>query len=207
MAAVWRRNDRRAMLGVYARALARLKLAPDMLSRLKELMTDQWEAQSDAEQAASEAGMVFNSPPYNQAVEAARAVYDKRIAALMGDAGYADYEKALSTLGKPDPVAAADQYAEQIGDRAAPLSPGQLSSLRQLTDELFDPANPRYSPQAVGPTAGMPDPRTHIPPRDQELIDRAATFLTPSQVGALTESLSAVWRFQALSPRRSAYVP
>lgn len=175
--------QRKASLDARYAALFRLlKLPPDQLDKLKNLLVDHSNAISDVMAAAREQGVQRRGDPgmFQKLVAEAQAETDAAIRETLGEVGYAQFKEYERTLPQRT---VATQLEQRLSYSSTPLTAEQSAQLVQILSTASNtPQNPNFfiggagSP-AAGPAGGITD----------AAINQALGVLAAPQIEALRE--------------------
>ncbi len=170
------RRERRGAMANSRQAIDAMHLSPSDTSRLKELLAAKWLARTDASDVLDRMGKT--TPELRQkAHAAAEAEAEQGIKDLLGADRYAEYQKTyqeFSTEGR--------NWAlfTDFWDSGIPLNSDQQAAL----------ARAMVGAQAAFPSDAnlpAPDSPTGLRPGDLQLLEAAASFLSPQQLAFLRE--------------------
>jgi len=170
-AAIWRKQQLRIIQQRYGYAFAAMKLPPDDLARLKNLLLTRVQARLDAADAGQAAGLT--GAELSTAGKQAENAVTGEISALVGDAGYAQL-MASQKASQFEPLIA-NSVAVDLEGAGVPLMPEQASALAQSFAD-HDTNN------GAGAAGQLPDPLTGLTPFYQSLLDRISPNLTAAQI-------------------------
>jgi len=182
-AAYFRKLERRRILSRYRILLAALKIPPERVGPLEDLMVDRAIASRNAVHRVRESGQKFGSPALISEVAHATDEVDAKIAKLVG-ADVAkqlwEWNSAIYSYGNaPDgPVA---QDAVTLHEAGFELTPDQMVKMALIRYEVFVlnfDAHPSPAKDPVDPSTGL----TH---REDQLFKREADVLQPAEIAVL----------------------
>jgi hypothetical protein len=180
-AALYAKQMRRNVDLKYGSSLNTLNLAPDQLSKLKDLLTERAMSNIDAQQLATAAGLERGSPDWQAAMKAAAQDTEQQITAILGsnaDATLTQLQVRTTIQNQVNTT-----YMADFTDAGMPLSPAQSSGLIQAM------ADANYAGKDLStrpPGYNTPDPTTGLTPHDNRIINAAAQVLNPAQIQVLT---------------------
>jgi hypothetical protein len=159
-----------------------LKLPPDQIDKLKDLLVERQMNVGDARQAAMAAGLTPGTPEFAQAMADAQQTNSQGVAAILGPGGENTLAEMQARVGMQNYVG---NIAADFADAGAPLSSDQNSAVVQaLMDNLYyqgkDTSNRPANYNAV-------DPSTNLSLHDNRILTSAAPSLTPEQLQVLTQ--------------------
>lgn len=175
-AAVWRKQQMRIIQQRYGYAFAAMKLPPDDVARLKNLLLTRTEARLDAGDAGQAAGL--SGPELSTAEKQAETAVTDEIKGVVGEAGYAQL-MASQKASQFEPLIA-NSLAVDLSAAGVPLMPDQESALAQI----FADHDTNNSPGAAGQ---IPDPQTGLTPFYQSLLDRISPNLAAAQIPVIKD--------------------
>jgi hypothetical protein len=180
-AALYAKQVRRNVDLKYGNSLSTLNLAPDQISKLKDLLTERAMSSIDAQQLATAAGLERGSPEWQDAMKTAAQDTEQQITDILGSNADATLTQLQVRTAIQNQVNTT--YSADFTDAGMPLSPAQSSGLIQaMADANY--AGKDLSTRPAG--YNTPDPTTGLSPHDKRIIDAAATVLTPAQIQVLT---------------------
>jgi RNA polymerase sigma factor (sigma-70 family) len=170
-AALWRKQQLRAIQQRYGYAFSAMKLSPEALAKLKGLLVARIQARLDATEVGQEAGLTGRE--LSAAVRQAEGAVNGEIQDLVGNDGSAQLQ-ASQLASQYEPLIASSVGID-LGSAGMPLAPDQASALAQI----FLDHEAKF-----GPGAGkqVPDPQTGLTPYFQSLADRIAPNVTVAQL-------------------------
>jgi len=180
-AALYAKQMRRNVDLKYGNSLSTLNLAPDQLSKLKDLLTERAMSSIDAQQLATAAGLERGSPEWQDAMKAAAQDTEQQITGILGSNADATLIQLQARTAIQNQVNTT--YSADFTDAGMPLSPAQSNGLIQAM------ADANYAGKDLStrpPGYNTPDPTTGLSPHDNRIINAAATVLTPAQIQVLT---------------------
>ena len=161
-----------------------LNLAPNQLSKLKDLLTHRAMSGLDAYQLATAAGLVQGSPEWQAAMNSAAQDTEQQITGILGS----DADAILRQLQVRTAIQnhVNTTYAADFTDAGVALSPEQASGLVQsIADANYAGKDPSTRPAGYN----TPDPTTGLTPHDIRVINSATQVLNPAQTQVLTTDL------------------
>jgi hypothetical protein len=181
----------------YADLFKRLKLTPDELSRLQNLLAEKQSAYADAIIAARGQGLTGKEARdlANAVANATQKDLNNSIKSLLGPQRYGQYQNFEQTQPQRELVS---QLAQRLSYTSAPLSPRQQEQLVQTLAAAVAP-NPTKIPGAfvdtkkvaqpiaplTGALAGLGIASAASAPVTTAAISQSQKFLSPQQVAAL----------------------
>jgi hypothetical protein len=199
-AALWRRMQLRVLYQEYGDAFSKLKLSPDQLAKLKDLMIDRVAAGLDARDAASASGL--SNAESAQAFTQARDEVTAEMTALVGG----DVIGQINSAGQVFVMRWNVQNLAGLDLTAAgvPLSSDQTSALAEIYADFQIPDRLKRTPD-LGKLFGAPaDPITGLTPLNQAMLDQAAQVLSSAQLPIFRQSLIDENQQQAFIQRQQA---
>lgn len=172
-------EQRQKILGDYAVVLAALKLSPEKLAALSQLLITRHLARQDAETAAEKQEITPRSPEWFRAIKQVEAPTDTALQSLLGPAGYEEFQSLMDRQASVHWVG----IMKDIGclgflvEAGQPLTNDQVNSLALLQHQL--------SEQGVFNSSDQPDPATGLLPGHAAILSRAGSILSPGQTEAL----------------------
>jgi hypothetical protein len=179
----YRKLERRRILSRYRILLAALKIPPEKLAPLEDLLVERAITSRQIVHRLREAGRKFNSPEVLAAVDHATDEVDAKIKPLIGD-GIAqklkEWNSAIYSYGNaPDgPVA---QDAITLNEAGFELSTDQLVKLALIRYEVCV-LNPEVR---AGSGAEQIDPKTGLTRLEKQLLARQAEVLSSAEIAVL----------------------
>jgi hypothetical protein len=195
--AIIARRQRRYAMGNYRQAIDAMHLSRADEDRLKQLITEQWNARVDASDIVQRMG---DGPPAfrEKAVEAAQVEAQQKIRAFLGDDAYAKFQATYEE-------SAANQMnwglVTDLWDVDIPLTSDQQTALARAQQQVRSqfPQQENHSP--IGP-------ETELSESDLALLRAVASFLSPEQVAFIQEDRIAQARYRkalrAVNQRRAS---
>jgi len=182
-ASYFRKLERRRILSRYDVLLTALKVPPDQVGPLEDLLVDRAIASRNAVHKVRESGQKFGSPALISEVAHATDEVDAKIAKLVGpDVAKQlwEWNSAIYSYGNaPDgPVA---QDAVTLREAGFELSPDQMVKMALIHYEVFVlnfDAHPAPRGDPVDPSIGLTR-------REDQLFKREAAVLTPDEIAVL----------------------
>jgi hypothetical protein len=196
---LWRKRERRAVMHAWGGIILSMKLPPEQVSKLLDLMVEQAESAWDANEASQLANL-----PNDQAEKARHAaenVVNDEIKALVGQSNADLLQMAESFPGPHAPWVVQSTIGLDLALAGAPLSPEQFSVMVHSYDEA------RLYPGPVGgvPDDETPDPATGLTPYFSAMLDRLSQSLSPDQIAVVKndyiEQIQLQQYQQQLAPR------
>jgi hypothetical protein len=184
--ALERKEQRRNVVRQYGRAIAALSLSADQATQLKELLVEREVTSTDAQDAATQAGLRWDSEDAKKSVSEATKDLNQAINSLIGSEANEKLE-ALKDTANYGSLNNMDNFALDMVDAGVAMSPDQSQALAQW---LHDLPNPAKNPDASTPGYKDVDHTTWQSPLDQQFFAKAATMLTPTQLQVLMASCS-----------------
>ncbi|HTB80279.1 MAG TPA: hypothetical protein VK717_05275 [Opitutaceae bacterium] len=179
-AALYAKQMRRNVDRMYGTGLDTLNLAPDQLSKLKDLLTERQMSNIDAQQLATAAGLERGSPAWQDAMKQAAQDTEQQITTILGSNADATLTQLQARTGMQNQVNGS--YASDFADAGVPLTPAQASGLVQaMADANYAGKDTSTRPAGYN----TPDPTTGLTPHDNRIINSAALVLSPAQVQIL----------------------
>jgi len=182
-AAIQAHQARRNVVRQYSAGLVSLNLTPDQRAKLTDLLVERNLTTTDAQQAATAAGLAQGSAAYWAAVKQATDVVDQEMTSALGTDGGKLYQKLQTASNASNQIMF--NYAPVFDDAGASLTPQQTQGLEQAfvaTKNFNDiPAANRQDYFKVDPTTGLS-------PSDNRLIESAAQVLSPAQLQILKDN-------------------
>jgi hypothetical protein len=207
-AALYAKQMRRNVDRMYGSSLSTLNLAPDQLSKLKDLLAERAMSNIDAEQLATASGLERGSPDWQDAMKAAGQDTEQQITAMLGSNADATLMQLQARTAIQNQVNTS--YAADFADAGAALSPEQASALIQaMADANY--AGKDLSTRPAG--YNTPDPTTGLSMHDDRIINAAAQALSPAQIQVLTSDqvdyhkMAAIMKQYNSSGGRVLFVP
>jgi hypothetical protein len=183
-AAIMTAQARRGVILRFGPALAALNLPPEQLAKLKDLLVERSQSETDAQQAARAAGLKDGTPAWRAAVNEAAAPVEQEMTAIVGTDGTQFARQLQNESSAQSQIQYT--YKPDFDEAGASLNPDQSQGLALAI------ANANYSGKS---TAGRPanynqvDPDTLLTPHDERIITAAAATLSPAQVEILKADL------------------
>jgi hypothetical protein len=179
-AAILAKQARRNVIIQYGPGLATLNLRPDQLAKLKDLLVERSQTDSDARQAATAAGLEQNSPAYWNAIKQATDVVDQEMTSVFGTDGAAAFQKLQNAANNQNQIRY--NYASDFEDAGVALTPDQTQGLAQALAgaRSFDGV-----PAADRRNYYQTDPATGLAPYENRMLEAAAQVLSPAQLQIL----------------------
>ncbi len=194
-AAIWRKQQLRNIQRQYGDAFAALKLPPDQLAKLKDLLVARNDANLDASEAAQEEGLAGRD--VSLAIRNATNGVNDEIKALIGDDGFAQLQTTPQTsLAK---TMLENTVAVDLEGAGLPLTPDQLTSLAAIYNQTM-----RHPGTGGFQGWQTPDPQTGLAPADDALLNQAGQSLSPAQVPILRDYLLELRQQQSYMQKRLA---
>jgi hypothetical protein len=194
-AAIWRKQQLRNIQRQYGDAFAALKLPPDQLAKLKDLLVTRNDANLDASEAAQEAGLAGRD--VSLAIRNATNAVNDEIKALIGDDSFSQLQTTPQTSMAKTMLE--NTVAVDLEGAGQPLSPDQLASLAASYNQTQ-----RQPPAGAVQGWQTPDPQTGLAPADEALLNQASQSLTPAQLPILRDYLLEVRQQQQYMQKRLA---
>lgn len=184
-AAAWHTQQKAMLDGPYAALFQRLRLPPEQTDQLKSLLAERFTARMDVMNAARAQGLSGreNRAELQQLLEQAQAEIDQGIRELLGEAGYAEFQRYEQTGPQRSTVR---QLEQRLSYSGAPLTPAQAETLVTiLSDTPGSTPSGRSDVVLFGPAATTaPGPPGAV---SDAAIARAQAILSPQQVEALRQ--------------------
>jgi hypothetical protein len=181
----FRKLERRRVLARDQTLLAALRIPPDKLAPLEELLVERALAGRSTVHRLREAGRKFNSPDVIAAVDHATDAIDAEIEKLIGAEPareLREWNGAIYSYGTTPngPVA---QDAVTLADAGFALRPDQLVRLALIRYEVYvlDPAGP------AGAGGNRVDPKSGLTPLEEKLLRRDSEVLAPAEIDVLRD--------------------
>jgi hypothetical protein len=194
-AAIWRKQQLRNIQRQYGDAFAALKLPPDQLAKLKDLLVTRNDANLDASEAAQEAGLTGRD--VSLAIRNATNSVNDEIKALIGDDKFTQLQTTPQTSMAKTMLE--NTVAVDLEGAGQPLNSDQLASLAAIYNQTQ-----RQPPAGAGQGWQTPDPQTGLAPVDEALLNQASQSLTPAQLPILRDYLLEVRQQQQYMQKRLA---
>jgi len=192
-AALYAKQERRNIDRIYGDGLGTLILAPDQLSKLKDLLVERQMSNMDAQREAETAGLQRDSPAWMEAMKQASQDTQQQIAAIMGtnaDGTLAQLQTRVRIQGEVEYT-----YRPDFSDAGVPLNPAQSSGLVQaMADANYTGKDMSTRPEGYNET----DPTTGLTPHDNRILDSASRVLSPAQLQILKTDLIEVKQVGAI---------
>jgi len=177
---IWRKQQLRNVQRQYGDVIAAMKLPPDEVTKLRNLLVERETAQSDARETALQAGL---SPgEVGVAVSQAKSDINDEIESLVGDDAYKLLLQQPPGMFKIMISNSAGLDLEMAG---IPLTPAQTSSLAQAYSDVYKSGITEF----FSGNNDTPDPETGLTPKAQALLDRVTPSLTPEQLPVMKDYL------------------
>jgi hypothetical protein len=177
---IWRKQQLRNIQRQYGDAIAAMKLSPDETAKLRNLLLERVNSQTDAREAAQQAGLSLEE--VNQAVSQAQSEVNDEIKSLIGDD---DYKQLLLPPSSMFKMLIGNTVGLDLEMAGSPLTPAQTTSLAQAYSEGV--RNSGYG--LFGGPNQTPDSETGLTPNSQALLDRMTPSLTPDQIPVIKDYL------------------
>jgi hypothetical protein len=192
-AAAWQAQQKARLDDRYAALFRRLNLTPAQVDQFKSLLVDRQASRMDVMAAARNEGLSGRESrgEIAELMEQTMAEVNQGIRALLGDAGYAQFEQFERTAPQR---AVVGQVEARLSYSSTPLTAAQSDALVRIlaetggTPERFQTAG-QIVMMGAGATGGAPivTPMGSGPSITDTAIARAQGVLTPSQIEALRQ--------------------
>jgi hypothetical protein len=191
-------QQRAALDTRFAPLFKSLNLAPEKLSQFKNLLAERESTMQDVMMAARDQGVDPRSDPegFRKLVTAAQAEINSQLKSVLGDDGYAQYEKYAQTQPQRATV---EQLRQSLSYTSEPLTDTQASQLVQILAASSPAAQsgaqsdgaPPMPPEGGGGRGpgglGGPPGGSGGAPITTETIAQAQTVLSTTQLSALQQ--------------------
>ena len=195
--AIIARRQRRYAMANYRQAIDAMHLSRADEDRLKQLITEQWNARVDASDIVQRMG---DGPPAfrEKAIETAQVEAQQKIRAFLGDDAHAMFQATYE-----ESAASQMNWGLVTGmwDAGLPLTSGQQAALVRAQEQVRS-----QFPQQDNHAS--PDTETGLSESDVALLRAVSSFLSPEQVAFMQEDRIAEARyrkaFRAVDQRRTS---
>jgi hypothetical protein len=195
--AIIARRQRRYAMANYRQTIDAMHLSRADEDRLKQLITEQWNARVDASDIVQRMG---DGPSAfrEKAMEAAQVEAQQKIGSLLGDDAYAKFQATYE-----ESSASQTNWGLVTGmwDAGLPLTPDQQTALARAQQQV---RSQFPQPENHSPT----DPETGLSESDVALLRAVSSFLSPEQVAFIREDKIAEARYRkalrAVNQRRAS---
>jgi len=195
--AIVARRHRRYAMANYRQAIDAMHLSRADEDRLKQLITEQWNARVDASDIVQRMG---DGPPAfrEKAIETAQVEAQQKIRAFLGDDAHAMFQATYE-----ESAASQMNWGLVTGmwDAGLPLTSGQQAALVRAQEQVRS-----QFPQQDNHAS--PDTETGLSESDVALLRAVSSFLSPEQVAFMQEDRIAEARyrkaFRAVDQRRTS---
>jgi hypothetical protein len=194
-AAIWRKQQLRSVQRQYGDALAALKLPPDQLAKLKDLLVARIDANLDASEAAQDEGL--SGREVGLAIRDSISAVNDEIKGLIGDDAFSRLQTTPQTSMAKTMLE--NTVAVDLEGAGVPLTPDQLTSLAAIYNQTM-----RRPGAGALPGWQSPDPQTGLAPADEALLNQAGQTLSPAQLPTLRDYLLEVRQQQQYMQKRMA---
>jgi hypothetical protein len=168
-APIWRKQQLRGIQQQFGDTFAAMKLPPEELAKLRELLVARNDAVMDANEAAQQAGL---SPrETGMAVSQAQNEVNDEIKALIGTDGFQQLQQPSGMYKKM----IENSVGVDLAMAGAPLTPDQTTLLAQAYSTPVQL-------QGLSRDMHVTDPQTGLSPYYQALLDRMTPNLSPAQI-------------------------
>jgi hypothetical protein len=180
-AALWHKQQLRNVQREYGEAIAALKLPPDQVAKLRELLVGREEARADAREAGQAAGLTARD--LNLATTQAAGAVNDEIKGVIGADAFQQLQTAPQTGGFK--LMIENTVAIDLNGAGTPLTPDQESELVAAYAQAARP------PPGAGKGSAWitPNPDTGLAPSDQATLDAAGKVFGPDQMAIIKENL------------------
>jgi len=195
--AIIARRQRRYAMANYRQAIDAMHLSRADEDRLKQLITEQWNARVDASDIVQRMG---DGPPAfrEKAIETAQVEAQQKIRAFLGDDAHVKFQATYeeSSASQMNWGLVTDMW-----DVGLPLTPDQQTALARAQQQVRSqfPQQENHSP--TGPETGLSE-------SDVALLRAVSSFLSPEQVAFIQEDRIAEARYRkalrAVDQRRTS---